>query len=181
MSGQQVRKSESKPGHEIRWHKYLNHGPVPTGWEVRSSYEWNEYRNEKHWNFRGESCNHHWRSYGKVRRSGRDCPGFTIESWQTIGKVLKANRSRQLPGEILSLQFIMIITPHEKLIENNLKLLLRRITGHQATKPLLWFYRLERKPWRFCIPLDESRYTNYDDLFQHLAMRFGNKHLEQLY
>jgi len=29
--------------------------------------------------------------------------------------------------------------------------------------------------------LDESRYKNYGDLIQHQKMRFGNKHLEQVY
>jgi len=28
--------------------------------------------------------------------------------------------------------------------------------------------------------LDGSHYKNYDDLIQHLEMRFGNKHLEQV-
>jgi len=29
--------------------------------------------------------------------------------------------------------------------------------------------------------LDESRYRNCKDVVQHLKMRFGNKHLEQVY
>jgi len=43
-----------------------------------------------------------------------------------------------------------MVRPLGRYTRNRLKLLLRRITGHQVTKPPPWFYHLEKKSWRFC-------------------------------